>query len=73
MYTHYYELMKPIDDESWKKICIDTKKVIKYYKKLNINVEANHPSGIVVSNKKKYINFFLLEKLYICCYLYSKR
>ena len=57
MYTHYYELKKPIDDESWKKICIDTKKVIKYYKKLNINVEANHPSGIMVSNKKKYINF----------------
>ncbi len=57
MYTHYYELIKPIDDESWKKICIDTKKVIKYYKKLNINVEANHPSGIMVSNKNKYINF----------------
>ena len=57
MYTHYYELMKPIDDEFWKKICIDTKKVIKYYKKLNINVEANHPSGIMVSNKNKYINF----------------
>ena len=57
MYTQYYELIKPIDDESWKKICIDTKKVIKYYKKLNINVEANHPSGIMVSNKKKYINF----------------
>lgn len=57
MYTQYYELIKPIDDESWKKICIDTKKVIKYYKKLNINVEANHPSGIMVSNKNKYINF----------------
>lgn len=57
MYTHYYELIKPIDDESWKKICIDTKKVIKYYKKLNINIEANHPSGIMISNKNKYINF----------------
>ncbi len=57
MYTQYYELIKPIDDESWKKICIDTKKVIKYYKKLNINVEANHPNGIMVSNKNKYINF----------------
>ena len=57
MYTQYYELIKPIDDEAWKKICIDTKKVIKYYKKLNINVETNHPSGIMVSNKKKYINF----------------
>ena len=57
MYTHYYELIKPIDDESWKKICIDTKKIIKYYKKLNINVETNHPSGVIVSNKKQYINF----------------
>lgn len=56
-YTHYFIQKKSIAPDMWKKICRDTEKIIHYQIKLNIYLQSNDSSDVMVNEEKGFINF----------------